>query len=136
MKRFLVILSAVAALLCACAASRFEVSSLNPISDISAPASQSSYEMYSWHNGLDWAYSLFEIATKVSSFADITHRDDTVIGTDYFIDRLMRLPRGAKVYWNLKRIKGFTLPEQKIIEKLLAAARRGGITVEVIPWPA
>jgi hypothetical protein len=136
MKRFFVILPAFAALLCACAAPSFEVSSLNPVSDISAPAPQSSYEMYSWHNGQDWAYSLFETATKVSAFADITQRDDIVIGTDYFIDLLLRLPRGAKVYWNLKPIKGFALPEQKIVEKVLAAARRGGITVEVIAWPA
>jgi hypothetical protein len=136
MKRLFVILPVCTALLCACATPRFEVSSLNPVSDISAPAPQSSYEMYSWHNGLDWSYSLFESATKISSFTDITQRDDIVIGTDYFIDRLLQLPRGAKVYWNLKRIKGFTLPEQKVIEKVLSAARRGAITVEVIPWPA
>ncbi|MDR1123379.1 MAG: hypothetical protein LBL61_01975 [Elusimicrobiota bacterium] len=136
MKRLLVILPALAALFCACAAPRFEISSLNPVSDISAPAPQSSYEMYSWHNGLDWGYSLFETATKVSSFAEITQRDDIVIGTDYFIDRLLELPRGAKVYWNLKRIRGFSLPDQKTVEKVLSAARRAGIAVEVIAWPA
>ena len=136
MKRLFAILPVSAALLCACAAPRFQVSSLSPVSDISAPAPQSSYEMYSWHNGRDWGYSLFETSTKVSVFADITRRDDTVIGTDYFIDRLLQLPRGTKVYWNLKRIKGFSLPEQKVIEKVLAAARRGGIIIEVIPWPA
>ena len=135
MKYFLTLVCAVF-LLAACGKTNFQISSINPDTDISAPAAAASYEMYSWHTGHNWAYSVFETATKVSTFADISQRDDTVIGTDEVIDRLMQLPRGSKVYWNLQRIKGFSLPDQKTRDKVVNALQRAGINIEVIAWPS
>ena len=45
------------------------------------------------------------------------------------------MPRGTKVYWNLKRIKGFQMPDEKTIESIVSAAKKAGVSVEVIAWP-
>ena len=116
--------------------SGFQVSSLNPQTDISAPVSGSAFELYSWYVDGSWHYVLFETATRITSFADLTGGDDTIIGTDEMTDRLLQLPRGAKVYWNLKRIKGFSLPDRKVLEKASNAAAKADIHLEIIPWPA
>ena len=134
MKHFLTLACAVL-MLAGCGKTNFQVSSINPESDISAPMATASYEMYSWHTGLNWAYAVFETATKVSTFAEISQRNDTIIGTDEIIVRLSQLPRGTKVYWNLKRIKGFSLPDNKTIEKVVSAVQKAGINIEVIVWP-
>ena len=134
MKYYLTLICAIF-LLAACGKTNFQVSSLNPVTDINAPAVFASYEMYSWHTGNDWAFSIFETATKVSTYADITQRDDTVEGADEAIVRLSELPRGTKVYWNLKRIKGFALPDNNTMGKIVNAAQKAGIDVEVIAWP-
>lgn len=110
---------------------------LAPQEDITQPRSSSSvsYEMYSWYNGQDWAYALHETATGISSFADITNDPNTTVSTDNAIEALRLLPRGAKVYWNLKRIKGFSLPAQPVVDKVVSSAKKVGVTVEVIAWP-
>ena len=134
MKYYLTLACAVL-FLAACGQINFQASNINPVTDISAPAIADSYEMYSWYAGDKWAFSIFDTATKVSTFADITQSEDTVIGTDEAIARLSQLPRGTKVYWNLKRIKGFALPDQKIMGKIVNALNKAGIEVEVIAWP-
>jgi hypothetical protein len=116
--------------------SGFQVSSINPQTDISKQPSNASYEMYSWYNGQNWAYAFFEQATRVYSFNDITSSNEIIIGDDAALDALLTLPRGSKVYWNLQRIKGFVLPEREVVEKFRLAAKRRYIHLEVINWPS
>jgi len=116
--------------------SGFQVSSINPQSEISAPANNTAFELYSWYGDSGWNYVLFETATKISSFADLAGGDDTIIGTDEMIDRLTQLPKGTKVYWNLKRIKGFSLPDKKVLDKVFNAASKADIQLEIIAWPS
>jgi hypothetical protein len=113
----------------------FQVSSLNPTTDISAPMSTVSYEMYSWPGKLEWNYAVFEPATRISSFAEITGGDNTIIGTEALITSLAQMPKGTKVYWNLKRIKGFSLPDERTLGKIVTAAQKAGVDLEVIAWP-
>ncbi|MDR0645870.1 MAG: hypothetical protein LBG46_02530 [Elusimicrobiota bacterium] len=113
----------------------FQISSINPSTDISAPAAAAAYELYSWPHEDTWAYAVFESATKISSREYIMKDNLVSYGTDAFIEELIRLPRGAKVYWNLKRIKGFSLPDEKTREKILHAARKANINIEIIAWP-
>ena len=87
---------------------KLSFSSLNPQTDISPANTTASYEMYSWYNGQDWAY---------------------------LKDKLLEMPRGTKIYWNLKRIKGFQMPDEKTIESIVSAAKKAGVGVEVIAWP-
>lgn len=104
--------------------------------ELTAPrASGASYEMYSWYNGQDWAYALFETATGISTFTDITSSPDIIVGMENIAQSVKTLPRGTKVYWNLKRIKGFTLPAQDAVDKLTSVAKKSGIQMEVIAWP-
>jgi hypothetical protein len=116
--------------------SGFQVSSLSPQTDIAPPpVTGATYELYSWYNGQDWAYSLFESATKVSSFAEITNSNDIIIGTQTIADHLLQLPKGSKVYWNLKRIKGFSFPDYKTVERVQSTAKKAFIQLEIIAWP-
>jgi len=118
------------------ASTGLNVANLAQQQDIIEPRTGSaSYEMYSWYNGQDWVYALFETATGISTFADITASPDTLVGTDNAAESLKTLPRGTKVYWNLKRIKGFTLPTQNFIDKLALTAKKAGVELEVIAWP-
>ena len=112
-------------------------SSLNPQTDIPVAGSNSvSYEMYSWYNGQDWAYSIFENGTRITtSFKSITQDNNVIVGTDYVKDKILSMPKGTKIYWNLKRIKGFSMPDSKIVNGIISAANKAGITVEVIAWP-
>lgn len=115
---------------------RISFSSLNPQTDISPASPASSYEMYSWYNGQDWAYAIFENGVKISStFQEITQDDDTIVGTRYVLDKLLEMPRGTKVYWNLKRIQGFQMPSQETVNDIVRSAKKAGVTVEVIAWP-
>jgi hypothetical protein len=129
-------LAAVCIFFIACApGSGFQVSSLNKQTDITPPQNNASYELYSWYNGQDWAYTLFENATRISSFSEITNSSDTIIGTDAMIDSLLQLPKGSRVYWNLKRINGFSLPDQKVLERVQATVKKNFIQLEIIAWP-
>lgn len=120
-----------------CTQGIFRTSSLNPQTDISGVQSHSSYEMYSWYNGQDWAFALFENGTKItSSFADITDSNDIVVGVEPAAEKIFSLPRGSRVYWNLKRIKGFSLPDENAISKIVTGAKKNGVFVEVIAWPS
>lgn len=112
-------------------------SSLNPQTDIPVAGSNSvSYEMYSWYNGQDWAYSIFENGTRITtSFKSITQDNNVIVGTDYVKDKILSMPKGTKIYWNLKRIKGFSMPDSKTVNGIISAANKAGITVEVIAWP-
>lgn len=104
--------------------------------ELTAPrAGGASYELYSWYNGQDWAYALFETATGISTFTDITSSPDIIVGMENIAQSVKTLPRGTKVYWNLKRIKGFTLPSQDDVDKLTATAKKSGVQMEVIAWP-
>ncbi len=104
--------------------------------ELTAPRSSgASYEMYSWYNGQDWAYALFETATGISTFTEITTSPDIMVGMQNIADSIKTLPRGTKVYWNLKRIKGFNLPAQNDVDKLTSAAKKSGVQMEVIAWP-
>ncbi len=118
-----------------CSGMNFGVSSLNPQTDVPTVQTSASYELYSWHNGQDWAFSLFQDATKVPTFAELTDDADTIIGVEPMAEKLLALPAGTKVYWNLKRIKGTSLPDNKIIEKLRTAAKKKRVQLEVIAWP-
>lgn len=113
-------------------------SSLNPETDITPSARNSiSYEMYSWYNGQDWAYSIFENGTRItSSFKSITEDNNIIVGTDYLKDKLLSMPRGTKIYWNLKRIKGFSMPDTKTVNGIINAANKAGVSVEIIAWPS
>ena len=126
-----------AVVLTACGpSSGFHMSSLNPATYISAPVSAASYEMYSWYSPISgWNYAIFESATKISTFAEITDKSDISTGTDEVLARLRGLTPGTKVYWNLQRIKGFSLPDQKTRDKLINATQKARIDIEVIAWP-
>lgn len=111
-------------------------SSLNPATDISPATPATSYELYSWHNGQDWAYAILENGVKLtSSFKEITEDNNIIVGTSHVQDKILEMPRGTKVYWNLKRIKGFQMPDEKTVATLVNAAKKAGITVEIIAWP-
>lgn len=111
-------------------------SSLNPQTDITPARAAVSYEMYSWYNGQDWAYAIYENGVKISSsFQEITQDNDIIVGSRYALDKLLEMPRGTKVYWNLKRIKGFQMPDQDTVEDIVRSAKKAGVTVEVIAWP-
>jgi hypothetical protein len=99
------------------------------------PHTSAAYEMYSWYNGENWAYALLESTVGIATFDDITNSPDIIIGTEGIAQSFKTLPRGAKVYWNLKRIKGFALPDQNTEDKLVSAARKAGIQLEIIAWP-
>ncbi|MDR0953721.1 MAG: hypothetical protein LBM71_06085 [Elusimicrobiota bacterium] len=137
MKYFLIVFAAL--FFAACSPGKtgphFQISSINPQTDISAMPNRSSYELYSWHNGQNWAYSLLPSATTIASYKDITQASTVIVGTDYMLESLTKLGRGAKVYWNLKKIKGFSLPDQKVVDGVKQAAKKDGITLEVISWP-
>jgi hypothetical protein len=113
----------------------FQISSVNPRTDISAPASAAAYELYSWPHDDTWAYVIFESAAKISSREDIMRDNLISYGTDAFIEELIQLPRGAKIYWNLKRIKSFSLPDKKVQDKIFYAAKKANINIEIISWP-
>jgi hypothetical protein len=115
--------------------SGFQISSINPNTDISAPAPSAAYELYSWQHENTWAYVLLESATRISSREDILKDNFISYGTDAFIEELVQLPKGTKVYWNLKRIKGFSLPDQKTQGKISYAAKKANINIEIINWP-
>ncbi len=115
---------------------KFTFSSLNPATDISPVNPAISYELYSWYNGQDWAYAILENGVKLtSSFKDITQDNNIIVGTSYVQDKILEMPRGTKVYWNLKRIKGFQMPDEKTVSTLVNAAKKAGVTVEIIAWP-
>lgn len=115
---------------------KLSFSSLNPQTDISPAAVTASYEMYSWYNGQNWAYAIIENGAKLtSSFKQITEDDNIIVGSDYVKDKLLEMPRGTKIYWNLKRIKGFQMPEEKTVESIVGSAKKAGVNVEVIAWP-
>ncbi|WP_428047711.1 hypothetical protein [Candidatus Proelusimicrobium excrementi] len=115
---------------------KLSFSSLNPQTDISPAKPTVSYEMYSWYNGQDWAYAIIENGVKLTtSFKQITEDDNIIVGSAYLKDKLLEMPRGTKVYWNLKRIKGFQMPDEKTIESIVSAAKKAGVSVEVIAWP-
>jgi len=113
-------------------------SSLNPETDIPVTGRNSvSYEMYSWYNGQDWAYAIFENGTKITtSFKSITEDNNVIVGTDYLKDKILSMPKGTKIYWNLKRIKGFSMPDDKTVNGIINSASKNGISVEVIAWPS
>lgn len=134
--KHILILSALLFITAGCGAgSGFQVSALNSQPDLAAPTSNASYELYSWNNNINWGFALFETATRISSYAEITNSPDTIIGLEPMLEKLTELPKGTKVYWNLKRINGFSLPDQKTIEKVQSAAKKNFIHLEVIAWP-
>lgn len=134
MKHLLLLLSLF--ILGGCYSTTLGVADISQPQELTAPrASGASYEMYSWYNGQDWSYALFETATGISTFGDITASPDIIVGTENVTETVKTLPRGTKVYWNLKRIKGFTLPSQDVMDKLLSTAKKSGIQMEVIAWP-
>lgn len=140
MKNILFVLTAVL-LFAACYTpngNKFNFSSLNPETDIPATGRNlTSYEMYSWYNGHDWAYSVFENGTRLmTSFKSITEDDNIIVGTNYLEDKLLSMPKGTKIYWNLKRIKGFSMPDRDTVEHIISAAKQAGISIEVIAWPS
>ena len=115
---------------------RVSFSSLNPQTDISPARPAASYEMYSWYNGQDWAYAIFENGVKISStFQEITQDNNIIVGSRYAQEKLLEMPRGTKVYWNLKRIQGFQMPDQNTVDDIVRSAKKSGVTVEVIAWP-
>lgn len=124
---------------CACASNnspRVAFSSLNPSTDITVKPSTTSYELYSWQTpSKTWAFSLLENGANItSSFEDISTNANTIIGLPALKQKLTIFPRGTKIYWNLKRIKGCSLPDEQIQTQILQDAKKLGITIEVIPW--
>ncbi len=135
MKKFLILCFA-ALTFAGCETVNFAVSSINPATDIPTQHEITSYELYSWYLGSDkWAFVLFESATRVPAFEEIATSPNAVVGAEPMAEKLLALAPGTKVYWNLKKIKGVTLPDQQIINTLQTAARRRGISLEVIDWP-
>lgn len=137
MRYFFLAVSVLAALACTTPnGHKLSFSSLNSQTDISPANPTVSYEMYSWYNGQDWAYAVIENGVKLtSSFKQITEDDNIIVGSAYVKDKLLEMPRGTKIYWNLKRIKGFQMPDEKTVESIISAAKKAGVTVEVIAWP-
>ncbi len=139
-KTFLIICSVL--LLCACAAIDDKMSFKFAIPETDDDAlgfqkSALSYELYSWKTGPEWAFSLFENGSRLTaSFKSISAGDDVIIGPEQLMQDILALPQNTKIYWNLKRIKGFKLPPQDLLNKIVLEAKKSGIIIEVINWPS
>jgi hypothetical protein len=140
-KVFLIICSAV--IMCACASSgdRFDFKFAVPQGSDDALGFQKSgesYEMYSWETESGaWAFALFENGSRITaSFKSISTGEDVIVGVEPLMEKILALPQNTRIYWNLKRIKGFKLPSKEAVNKAVADAKKNGIIIEVINWPS
>lgn len=120
---------------CRTSNTNFSFSNLNPDSDITNIPVNASYEMYSWQTeAKTWAFLVFENGTKItSSFKDISQDPNTIIGEENLYSFFQERARGTKIYWNLKNIKGCTLPDEQTTKEILKIAKEKGIIIEIIP---
>ncbi len=139
-KALLIICSAL--LLCACAGINDKMSFKFAVPETDNDAlgfqkSTASYELYSWKTGSEWAFSLFENGSRLTaSFKSISTGNDVIIGPEQLMQDILALPQNTRIYWNLKRIKGFKLPPQDLLNKIVSEAKKSGIVIEVINWPS
>jgi len=125
---------ALAGSLCACSSNAKKGDILTEANAPTLSKTVKGYELYSWKTNAGWAFLLLDATNTLSTFEDITSQPDTSYGEDEFIEKLKTLPKSEEIFWNLKRMKGFSLPPDGTIAKIDKFCDKKGIKLEVIRW--
>jgi hypothetical protein len=76
------------------------------------------FELYSWQQGKEWRYSLWEGTTTVRSPETVRARKNQLPNTTFLKGRIAALPTGGRVYWRENRSAGFSLPSQELTKEI------------------
>ncbi|MDD2773637.1 MAG: hypothetical protein PHP45_08065 [Elusimicrobiales bacterium] len=109
-------------------------SSLSEDSAIGMSRSMKGYELYSWKAGEEWKFALLEGTNRLKTYGEITASPNAAIGADGATVQLSALASGEQIFWNLRRIEGFSLPTDEIIAKITAYCQKRGLLLEIINW--
>ena len=101
-------------------------------SAITMSRSMKGYELYSWKTGDDWKFVIVEGSNSLKSYDEIIAQPFVVTGVDGLLNQLKALARGEEVFWNLKKIKGFSTPPDETVTKVTEYCKKRGISLDVI----
>ena len=101
---------------------------------ISVSRSMKGYELYSWQTGADWKFVLVDSSNSLKSYDEITAQPSVVTGLDGLLTQLNTLAKGEEIFWNLKKIKGFSTPPEETVAKVTEYCKKRAIALDVINW--
>lgn len=142
--KFILIIAIIAGFVGCTEFSRVTVTSTLPL-----PPSLKGYELYSWHKGDDWYFTLITGTNRIKTSAEITSQESifeedgwvkiTVIGLQELLMVLDRLPSSEQIYWlNGKRleypegISVFAFPPGEVAGQVRRHSDQRGLELNIV----
>jgi hypothetical protein len=91
-------------------------------------------ELYSWKdtNG-DWVFALLPGTNRLKAEAEAKKKETQIPGADELGKHFLRLAEGEQVFWFHRDLKGFSYPDEKMIDEIASLAKKAKVELHVPP---
>ncbi|MBC7878655.1 MAG: hypothetical protein H7Y59_15900 [Anaerolineales bacterium] len=93
------------------------------------PESMKGYELYSWHDGSEWSFSLLVGTNREKTLSEIQSADVVLVGIDELKFTLERVPSGEYITWSSKEKLSF--PPDDIIKQVEKICEDKGLILNI-----